>query len=57
MRSRLGKYSSATAISSDMVYHNAAPVDYSQQDSAGVDLDRLKDSVKDFFHDITRNLG
>ncbi|CAE7621987.1 unnamed protein product [Symbiodinium microadriaticum] len=56
MRTRLDKYAGASAISSDMVYHNAAPVDYSQQGNGGVDLDRLKDSVKDFFQDISRNM-
>lgn len=54
MRGRLDKYKGASAISSDMVYHNAEPVDYSVQDGSHIDLDRLKDNVKDFFSDIMR---
>jgi hypothetical protein len=54
MRGRLDKYAGASAISSDMVYHNAEPVDYSAQDGSHIDLDRLKDNVKDFFSDMMR---
>ena len=52
MRTRLDKYSGASAISSDMVYHGAKPQDYSLQADGGIDLNRLKDSVKDFFQNM-----
>ena len=67
MRGKLNKYGGATAISSDMLYHDeAAPdfgtVSYSEAMAARAragsgEFGKLKDSVKNFFDDVTRNIG
>ena len=70
MKGRLNKYSGASAISSDMLYNNASAPDFgtvSYSDSmaarargssgANPGLDVLKDSVKNFFEEVSRNIG
>lgn len=67
MRGKLNKYGNATAISSDMLYHDKAAPDFgtvsyadtmAQRARAGSgELGKLKESVKNFFEDVSRNIG
>lgn len=55
MQSKLSKFSGSNAISSDMLYHDKPPVDYSNNNDE-FDMNKLKDSVKDFFSTIQNHI-
>lgn len=55
MKGKLNKFSSANAISSDMLYHDADP--FTPDDDDDINIDKLKDSVKDFFTGIQKNFN
>lgn len=67
MKGKLDKYSGATAISSDMLYHDAAAPDFGTVSYADTmaararagsgEVAKLKESVKSFFDDVSRNFG
>lgn len=55
MKGKLSKYSGSNAISSDMLYHDAEAFK-EPADGFDITVDTLKDSVKDFFSGLQRNI-
>lgn len=58
MKSRLELFSGSQAISSDMLYNNGEGSEISyNRNSDDFSMDRLKDSVSDFFKDLQKRVG